>query len=115
MRIAMEMGEWGGLSQKFNGVSYANIIVDEQTGTIFVAGLWMHEVINEEGVWLENLTEERKEWNHQWRTKGSQTGFDVKQTSQFLIPKSTDDGKALSEPINLMAMLEFFTKEVRPK
>jgi sialidase-1 len=104
MRIALDMGEWGGLPQKFNGVSDANILVDEQSGTIFIAGLWMHGVINAEGVWQENLTEDSDEWNHQWRTKGSQPGFGVKQTSQFLITKSTDDGRTWSEPINLTEM-----------
>lgn len=104
MRIVLDMGEWGGLPEKFNGVSDANILVDEQTGTIFVAGLWMHGVINTEGVWQENLNKESKEWNHQWRTKGSQPGFGVQQTSQFLITKSTDDGKTWSEPINLTKM-----------
>ncbi|MEG3660147.1 sialidase family protein [Arenibacter palladensis] len=104
MRIALDMGEWGGLPQKFNGVSDANILVDEQTGTIFIAGLWMHGVTNAEGVWQENLSEESDAWNHQWKTKGSQPGFDVKQTSQFLISKSTDDGRTWSEPINLTEM-----------
>jgi sialidase-1 len=101
MRIALDMGEWGGLPEKFNGVSDANILVDDQTGTIFITGLWMHGVINADGVWQENLTKESDEWNHQWRSKGSQPGFGVKQSSQFLITKSTDDGKTWSNPINL--------------
>ena len=104
MRIALDMGEWGGLPQKFNGVSDANILEDKNTGTIYLAGLWMHGVINADGVWQENLTEESDAWNHQWRTKGSQPGFGVKQTSQFLITKSTDDGRTWSEPINLTEM-----------
>lgn len=104
MRIALDMGEWGGLPQKFNGVSDANILVDKNSGTIYLAGLWMHGVINAEGVWQENLTEESDAWNHQWRTKGSQPGFGFKQTSQFLITKSTDDGRTWSEPINLTKM-----------
>jgi len=104
MRIALDMGEWGGLPEKFNGVSDANVLVDKNTGTIFLAGLWMHGVINADGIWVENLTEESDEWNHQWRTKGSQPGFGVKQTSQFLITKSTDDGKTWSEPVNLTEM-----------
>ena len=104
MRIALDMGEWGGLPQKFNGVSDANILVDKNTGTIYLAGLWMHGVINAEGIWQENLTEESDAWNHQWRTKGSQSGFGVKQTSQFLITKSSDDGRTWSDPINLTEM-----------
>jgi len=104
MRIALDMGEWGGLPQKFNGVSDANILVDKTTGVIYIAGLWMHGVINPEGIWVEGLTKESREWNHQWRNKGSQPGFGVKETSQFLITKSTDDGKTWSEPVNLTKM-----------
>lgn len=104
MRVALDMGEWGGLPQKFNGVSDANILVDRKSGDIYVAGLWMHGVINAKGIWQENLTEESTVWNHQWRNKGSQSGLGVKETSQFLITKSTDDGKTWGDPINLTEM-----------
>jgi len=104
MRIGLDMDEWGGLPEKFNGVSDACILVDENSDKIFLAGLWMHGVINDEGVWQEGLTEESTHWNHQWRTKGSQPGFGVKQTSQFLIATSTDDGKTWSDPANITEM-----------
>jgi sialidase-1 len=64
----------------------------------------MHGVIDEDGVWQEGLTEESTVWNHQWRNKGSQPGFGVKQTSQFLIATSTDDGKTWGEPVNITKM-----------
>lgn len=102
MQIMMDMGEWGGLPQKFNGVSDANILV--HGNDIYVAGLWMYGVINKDGLWLEGLNEESNDWNHQWRNMGSQPGFDEKQTSQFLIVKSSDDGEKWSEPINLTQM-----------
>jgi sialidase-1 len=95
MRIGLDMKEWGGLPQKFNGVSDACILVDKNSDKIFLAGLWMHGVINDEGKWVEGLTNDSTNWNHQWRTKGSQPGFGVKQTSQFLIATSTDDGHNL--------------------
>jgi sialidase-1 len=101
MQIAIDMGSWGGLPEKFNGVSDANILVDKNTGTIFIAGLWMHGVLNEQGKWIEGLNEESKDWNHQWKSKGSQQGFDVKQTAQFLIVKSEDHGKSWSQPVNI--------------
>lgn len=101
MRIGLDMGRWGNLPEKFNGVSDACILVDENSDKIFLAGLWMHGVINEEGVWQKGLTEKSDAWNHQWRNKGSQPGFDVKQTSQFLISSSTDDGKTWSDPVNI--------------
>ncbi len=104
MRIVLDMGEWGKLPQKFNGVSDACILVDKNSDNIFVAGLWMHGVLDKAGRWIEGLTEESKKWEHQWRRKGSQPGFEVKQTSQFLISKSTDDGQTWSEPLNLTRM-----------
>lgn len=104
MQVVLDMGTWGNLPEKFNGVSDANVLVDKKTGNIFIAGLWMHGVINEQGKWVEGLTNESKDWNHQWKTKGSQPGFDVKQSSQFLITKSTDNGKTWSAPVNITKM-----------
>jgi sialidase-1 len=104
MRIPLDMGEWGGLPQKFNGVSDACILVDKNSEDIFVAGLWMHGVLDTTGRWMEGLSEESDAWEHQWRRKGSQPGFGVKQTSQFLISKSTDDGQTWGEPVNLTRM-----------
>ncbi|HUP12057.1 MAG TPA: sialidase family protein, partial [Niastella sp.] len=96
-----DMHTWGGLPEKFNGVSDANVLVDKNTGTLFIAGLWMHGVLNEQGKWREGLNEENKEWNHQWKSRGSQPGFDVKQTAQFMIVKSEDNGKTWSQPVNI--------------
>ncbi len=104
MQIAMDMGQWGGLPEKFNGVSDACILVDKQSGNIFIAGLWMHGVLDENGKWIEGLKEDSKDWNHQWRNKGSQPGFDVKQTAQFMIVKSADNGKTWGQPVNLTRM-----------
>lgn len=101
LQIAMDMGEWGGLPQRFNGVSDACILVDKKSDAIYIAGLWMYGVIGDDGNWVEGLTDTSTVWNHQWRTKGSQPGFGVKQTSQFLVVKSTDDGKTWGEPMNL--------------
>jgi sialidase-1 len=64
----------------------------------------MYGVLNSNGQWIAGLTEASDDWNHQWRDKGSQPGFDVKQTSQFLITKSTDDGQTWYEPVNLTKM-----------
>ncbi len=104
MRIGLDMVEWGGLPEKFNGVSDACILVDPNSDKIFLAGLWMHGVIDENGIWQEGLTKESMAWNHQWRNKGSQPGLGVRQTSQFLIATSTDDGKTWSEPVNITEM-----------
>lgn len=104
MQIAMDMKEYGGLPEKFNGVSDASLLVDRKSGDIYLAGLWMHGVINKEGQWVEGLTEDSEDWNHQWKNKGSQPGFGLKQTSQFLISKSSDDGKTWSTPVNITKM-----------
>ncbi|PCE66779.1 hypothetical protein B7P33_03450 [Sediminicola luteus] len=104
MQIALDMKNWGGLPEKFNGVSDASLLVDQKTGTLFVFGLWMHGVINPDGKWVTDLTETSTDWNHQWRNKGSQPGFGVKETSQFLMAQSTDDGKTWSKPVNLTQM-----------
>jgi sialidase-1 len=101
MQIVLDMQQWGGLPSTFNGVSDACILVNEHTGAIFIAGLWMHGVLDEKGKWIEGLTDTSTAWNHQWRNKGSQPGIDPKQTAQFLITKSDDNGKTWSKPINL--------------
>jgi len=104
MQIVLDMGEWGGLPQKFNGVSDACILAGENSNKIFLAGLWMHGVLDDNGKWINGLTRESREWNHQWRNKGSQPGFNEKQTSQFLLATSVDDGKTWSKPVNLTRM-----------
>jgi sialidase-1 len=101
MQVILDKGAWGNLPEKFNGVSDPNILVDTKTGTIYVAGLWMYGVLDADGKWTEGLTDTSKNWNHQWRAKGSQPGLEPKQTAQFLLTKSTDNGKTWSEPVNL--------------
>lgn len=102
MQVAMDMKEWGGLPEKYNGVSDANILIDDQTGDIYIAGLWMHGVLDgNTGKWIEGLTQDSTRWMHQWRARGSQPGVGVKETSQCLITKSTDDGLTWSEPVNI--------------
>ncbi|MEI2273042.1 exo-alpha-sialidase [Sphingobacterium sp. ML3W] len=101
METAIDMGTFGGLPQKFNGVSDPNILLNERTGTIYVAGLWMHGVLDETGTWYPGIKDGREIHNHQWKNKGSQPGFEVKQTSQFLLVKSEDNGLTWSKPLNL--------------
>ena len=101
MQVVLDMKTWGGLPQKFNGVSDASVLVDERTGNIFIAGLWMHGVLDAEGIPIPGLDEAARAWNHQWRDKGSQPGYDLRTTSQFLISRSTDDGLTWSEPVNI--------------
>ncbi len=104
MQIVLDMKTFGGLPEKFNGVSDACILSDDKTGTLYIAGLWMHGVLNDQGEWIEGLNENSDVWNHQWRNRGSQPGFGIKETAQFLVIKSEDDGKTWGEPVNLTSM-----------
>jgi sialidase-1 len=106
MRVVLDVGRWGGLPQKFNGVSDACILADAGTGEVYIAGCWMHGVLDDEGRWVEGLTVSSTHWNHQWRAHGSQPGHGVKQTSQFIMAKSVDDGKTWSAPVNLTRALK---------
>ena len=109
MKVAMDMGEWGGLPQKYNGVSDPCILVDEDTGDIYISACWMHGVIDEKtGKWVEGLTVESSAWNHQWRKNGTLPGYDVRQSSQWMVVKSTDDGLTWSAPVN-------YTRQVKPE
>ena len=104
MQIAMDKGMYGDLPEKFNGISDACILVDQNSDDIYIAGLWMYGVLDDNGQWIEGLTELSNAWNHQWLRKGSQPGFSVKKTSQFLITKSTDDGATWGELVNITTM-----------
>lgn len=106
LQTVLDMGEWGRLPQKYNGVSDACILVDRNTSEIFVAGLWMHGVLDSDGRWVEGLSEVSTEWMHQWNGKGSQPGLGVKQTSQFLIARSNDGGLSWSAPENITASVK---------
>lgn len=109
MQKVLDMGQWGGLPERYNGVSDACILSDDKTGDLYLIGLWMHGVLDSKtGKWIENLSDTSTIWNHQWREKGSQPGYDVKQTSQMLITKSIDDGLTWSLPHNI-------TKQVKKK
>jgi sialidase-1 len=83
MKIIMDMGEWGGLPNRENGVGDPSILVDRQTGTIWVAGLWTHG------------KPDQRAWNSSGR------GLKPEETGQLLLVKSNNDGKTWSEPINI--------------
>jgi sialidase-1 len=101
-QVIMDMHEFGGLPEKYNGVSDACILADNVTGDIYVAGLWMYGVLDPaNGIFVEGLTDTSTVWNHQWRSYGSQPGYSIRRSSQFLIVKSTDDGVTWSKPVNV--------------
>ncbi len=83
-RPIMDMGEYGGKPQKENGVSDPNILVDPATGTVFVAAVWTHG----------------KPDTHQWQGTGSEPGFAIGTTAQFMVVRSDDHGVTWSAPEN---------------
>ena len=83
MQVIMDMGEWGGRPQRENGIGDPAILIDRNTGTIWVAALWIHGYPD----------------THAWFS--SRQGMEPAQTGQFMLVKSEDDGRTWSEPINI--------------
>lgn len=90
VRVIMDMGEHGGLPQAENGVSDPGLVVDQKTGTIFCFAVWMNG----------------KAGHHQWVGDGSEAGFEIGKTAQFLMVRSDDDGQTWSKPKNLTSQLK---------
>lgn len=90
VRVIMDMGEYGGLPQAQNGCSDPGIIVDQRTGEIFCFAVWMNG----------------KPGKHQWRDDGSEPGFEIGRSAQFLMVRSQDDGRTWSKPENLTRKLK---------
>ncbi len=90
VRVIMDMGEYGGLPQEQNGCSDPGIIVDQKTGEIFCFALWMNG----------------KPGKHQWVGDGSEPGFEIGKTAQFMMVRSQDDGRTWTKPENLTRTLK---------
>ncbi|MDE0937335.1 MAG: sulfatase-like hydrolase/transferase [Mariniblastus sp.] len=78
MEIIMDMGD----DPKWNhdGIGDPTILVDRQTGTIWVSATWSHG-------------------NRSWR--GSGPGLLPEETGQWIMVRSDDDGVSWSKPINI--------------
>jgi sialidase-1 len=83
MQIIMDMGEWGGRPVNENGIGDPAILVDRNTGTIWVSALWIHGYPD----------------THAWFS--SQQGMEPEETGQFMLVKSEDDGQTWSDPVNI--------------
>ncbi len=83
MKVIMDMGDdpkWN-----YDGIGDPAVLVDRETGTIWVAATWSHG-------------------NRSWR--GSGPGMAPEETGQFMLVKSDDDGKNWSEPINITKQIK---------
>ncbi len=78
MKIVMDMGDdpnW-----KYDGIGDPAVLVDQSTGTIWIAATWSHG-------------------NRSWI--GSGPGLTPEETGQLMLVRSDDDGVTWSEPINI--------------
>lgn len=89
MRVIMDMGEYGGRSQRLNGTGDPCVLFDDKTNTIWVAALWMSGATEKDMLW--------------WASK---SGVKPEETGQFMVVKSTDDGLTWSQPINITSQIK---------
>lgn len=89
MKVIMDMGEYGGRSQRLNGTGDPCVLFDDKTNTIWVAALWMSGPTEKDMLW--------------WASK---PGMQPEETGQFMVVKSTDDGLTWSQPINLTSQIK---------
>ena len=89
MRVIMDMGEYGGRSQRLNGIGDPCVLYDHKTNTIWVAALWMSGSAPDKMLW--------------WASK---PGMSPEETGQFVLAKSTDDGLTWSQPINITSQIK---------
>lgn len=83
MKIIMDMGDdpkW-----RFDGVGDPSILVDENTGTLWVTATWSHG-------------------NRSWH--GSGPGLEPEETGQFMLVRSDDEGVTWSKPVNITKQIK---------
>ncbi|MFZ2339914.1 MAG: sialidase family protein [Bacteroidales bacterium] len=96
-QVIIDRGNWGGLPPRYNGVTDACILVNGKNNEIFVGALWMHGQWID-GKWVGIPDDPDAELG---RKKASMPGMTEKETCQFLMVHSTDDGQTWSQPENL--------------
>ncbi len=88
MEVIMDMEEWGGLPNDQNGIGDPAILVDRQTNTILVAAVWAHGHPGKRNWWA------------------SGQGMTPRETSQFMLVKSDNNGLTWSEEINITKQIK---------
>ncbi len=84
-RVIMDMGIYGDMPQELNGCSDPGILVDPATGEIFCFAVWMNG----------------RAGKHQWNVGGSEAGFEIGKSAQFMMVRSKDDGRTWTKPQNM--------------
>jgi sialidase-1 len=82
-KVIMDMGEWGGRPQNENGIGDPSVLVDNVTGAIWVAALWIHGNPGKTAWW------------------NSKPGMSPEETGQLMLVRSDDDGVTWSAPVNI--------------
>ena len=89
MQKAVDMGEWGGLPQDQNGIGDPCILMDEQTGRLWIAAIWVHG--GQRGIDATSI---------------SGPGMTPVETCQLMLVYSDDDGVTWSDPVNITSQVK---------
>lgn len=89
MIVAMDMGEWGGKPQGENGIGDPAILVDKQTGRIFIVAAWTHGLPQKSVAWFK-----------------TGNGLEPEETAQIMLTYSDDDGLTWSTPRSITKMVK---------
>lgn len=83
MQKAIDMGQWGNRPEKENGIGDPAVLVDPQTGRIWIAALWLHGNPGKRAWWA------------------SRPGISPDKTGQLILTYSDDEGASWAEPVNI--------------
>lgn len=86
---AIDMGEWGGCPQGENGIGDPAILVDKQTGRLFIVAVWTHGLPQKSIAWFQ-----------------VGNGIEPQETAQTMLAYSDDDGLTWSQPRSITPMIK---------
>ena len=89
MIVAMDMGCYGGRPQGENGVGDPAILVDKETGRIFIVAAWTHGLPQKSVAWFK-----------------VGKGLEPEETAQIMLTYSDDDGLTWSQPRSITKMVK---------
>lgn len=90
MQIAVDMRGIGGLPDSQNGVGDPAILVDNQTGNIWIMGLYTHGMGNQRA----------------WNGSAFNAMEPEEQAAQVVVACSSDDGQSWQEPVNITSQIK---------